>query len=56
MINAAMRVGGIATSLLFIFHIIFVRLIDTSFMEQSEDPAINLSSYGFLWSMGIQYR
>ena len=35
---------------------IFVRWIDNSFVEQVDDPAMYLSLYGVLWSLGIQYK
>jgi hypothetical protein len=30
--------------------------IDNSFVEQVDDPAMYLSLYGVLWSLGIQYK
>jgi hypothetical protein len=30
--------------------------IDNSFVEQVDDPAMYLSLYGVLWSLGIQYN
>jgi hypothetical protein len=41
---------------LYTADIIFVRLIDNSFVEQVDDPAMHLSLYGVLWSLGIQYK
>ena len=35
---------------------IFVIVIESSFVEQVEEPSIYLSLYGFLWSFGIQYN
>jgi hypothetical protein len=35
---------------------IFVRWIDNFFVEQVDDPAMYLSLYGVLWSLGIQYK
>ena len=32
------------------------RYIDNSFVEQVDDPAMYLSLYGVLWSLGIQYK
>ena len=30
--------------------------LDNSFVEQVDDPAMYLSLYGVLWSLGIQYK
>jgi hypothetical protein len=37
-----------------LWHIIMT--IDNSFVEQVDDPAMYLSLYGVLWSLGIQYK
>jgi hypothetical protein len=34
----------------------FSQVIGNSFVEQVDDPAVYLSLYGVLWSLGIQYK
>jgi hypothetical protein len=38
------------------FESFFSSLLDNSFVEQVDDPAMYLSLYGVLWSLGIQYK
>jgi hypothetical protein len=34
----------------------YLVVMDNSFVEQVDDPAMYLSLYGVLWSLGIQYK